>query len=984
MKMKLEGVKKLDAYEIINERDAKDLNSKGMLLRHKKSGARIFLLSNDDDNKVFYIGFRTPPIDNTGLTHILEHSVLCGSKKYPVKDPFIELAKGSLNTFLNAMTYPDKTVYPVASCNDKDFDNLMRVYLDAVFYPNIYKEEKIFRQEGWHYELEDKDDELKINGVVYNEMKGVFSSPDSALDREVFNTLFPDTAYSFESGGDPAYIPELSYESFLAFHKRLYHPSNSYIYLYGDMDMTEKLKEIDEEYLSSFERIDIDSSLKLQKPFDKPVRITGKYGITNEESLEKATFLSLNCVIDTCLNKELYVAFQILENALLVAPGAVLMQALLDAEIGSDIQSLYENGVLQPYLSIIAKNADSEDADRFLKVIDDTLRKVVKEGIDKKALLAAINYFEFQYREADFGSYPKGLAYGLNALDSWLYDEEDPYKHILANDTYALMREKAETRYFEELIEKYLLNNSHSSVVILEPERGLTAKNDERLKEELSKYKESLSEEELNRIIKDTEALRLYQEEEDSKEAMETIPLLKISDIKKEARPFTYEEDEVCGVRLLTHKVFTHGIGYLTLGFSIAGLDDSDLKYLGVLKNVLTYVSTENYTYNQLFNEINANSGGIRVGMANYYNMEDPERFDPKIEFSAKVFSDRLDFAFKMIKEIITTSKLSDEKRLKEIIGMLKSRMQESLLSSGNQTAALRAISHISRSSRLADMLSGIEFFRYVERLEKDFDALKEDLIAGMERCMNALFRKENLFADYIETDPAGSPFKEEVHKFTECLYKEPYEPSALRLPVERRNEGYKTASKVQYVAEAWNYRQAGLEYTGALRVLRVLLGYNYLWNNVRVKGGAYGCAGSFSRTGNAFFASYRDPNLKETLNIYENAAAYIESFDPDERDMVKYIIGAVAGLDAPLSPQAEGLRSMGFYLSGDSFESVQRERDEVLNCNREEIRKLADYVRPSKDQKAVCVLGGEVQIEEARDIFDNVENLYTVQEHKD
>ena len=976
--MKLENVKSLKAYEVINERECADLNSKGMLLKHRKSGARVFLLSNDDDNKVFYIGFRTPPVDNTGLTHILEHSVLCGSKKYPLKDPFVELAKGSLNTFLNAMTYPDKTVYPVASCNDKDFDNLMRVYLDAVFYPNIYREEKIFRQEGWHYELEDKDADIQINGVVYNEMKGVFSSPDSALDREIFNTLFPDTAYGLESGGDPDFIPELSYEGFLDFHKSLYHPSNSYIYLYGDMDMAEKLEILDKEYLSAFDGIKVDSELRLQPPFESPIKIVKKYGITNEESEENASFLSYNFVIDTCLDKELYVAFQIIENALLVAPGAVLMQALLDEGLGTDIQSMYENGILQPYFSIIAKNARSEDADRFTEVIRDTLKKVVKEGVDKKALRAAINSFEFQYREADFGSYPKGLVYGLNAFDSWLYDEEDPYRHILANETYALMREKADTGYFEELIDKYLLNNSHSSVVILEPEKGLTAKNDDKLRDKLRSFKESLTAEEIEKLIADTKALRAYQEEEDSEEAVNSIPLLKISDIKKEARPFSYKEDEIDGVRLLTHDIFTNGIGYLTLSFATDKLGCDDIKYLGMLKNVLGMVSTENYTYNQLFNEINENSGGIREGISVYYDAADPEKFDSRFEFSAKVFSDRLDFAFRMIKEILTTSVLTDEKRLKEIIGMLKSRLQEQLLSSGHQTAALRARAHISKSARLTDMLSGIDFYRYIEKLDKDFEKEKAALIKGMKSCMNKVFRKENLFADYIETKAEGSDFKSLVGDFCGCLYDGEYEEEELVFPPLEKKEGYKSASKVQYVAAAGNFRKSGLEYTGALRVLKVILGYDYLWNNVRVKGGAYGCMSAFLRTGNMFFVSYRDPNLERTLEVFKDAGSFVENYDPDERDLTKNIIGAIAALDAPLSPSAEGARAMSIYLSGDSYENIQKERDEVLCCTKEDIRKLAPYVREITGQDNICVIGGEVQLEEAAGLFDTVENLYT------
>lgn len=431
------SLKKPDAYELIEERRVEDLNSDGYLLRHRKSGARILLLSNDDNNKVFSVGFRTPPPDSTGVPHILEHSVLCGSKKYPVKDPFVELVKGSLNTFLNAMTYPDKTVYPVASCNDKDFKNLMNVYMDAVFYPNIYVHEEIFRQEGWHYELESPEDDLTINGVVYNEMKGAYSSPEDVLDREIYSSLYPDTAYALESGGDPDVIPSLTYEGFLDFHRKYYHPANSYIYLYGDMDMEERLIWLDEEYLSKFERIEIDSKVELQKPFEKTREIRKKYSVTEEETLENQTYLSYSTVIDTSLNREYYLAFQILEYALLEAPGAPLKQALLDKKIGKDIISSYENGIYQPFFSVIAKNANTSDKEAFLATIRETLEEIVKKGIDRKSLWAGINYFEFKYREADFGSYPKGLMYGLQAYDSWLYDEKQPFMHIEANDTFA-------------------------------------------------------------------------------------------------------------------------------------------------------------------------------------------------------------------------------------------------------------------------------------------------------------------------------------------------------------------------------------------------------------------------------------------------------------------------------------------------------------------------------------------------------------------
>ena len=471
----MKKIEELTAYEVLEKREISDIGSMSYLLRHKKTGARIALLSNDDENKVFYIGFRTPPADSTGVPHIIEHTVLCGSKDFPVKDPFVELVKGSLNTFLNAMTYSDKTLYPVASCNDKDFQNLMHVYLDAVFYPNIYKEEKIFRQEGWHYEMEDADAPLTINGVVYNEMKGAFSAPDEINDREVVNSLFPDTAYGVESGGDPDVIPTLTYEQFLAFHEKYYHPSNSYIYLYGNMDMAEKLAWIDEMYLSRFDSLTIDSALTLQKPFERPVVVKKEYPVMEGEALENNTYLSYNMVVGTSLDKELYFAMQILEYAICSASAAPIKLALIHKNIGTEVYSVYDNGIYQPYFSIVAKNANDEQKDAFVETIEDELKRLVREGIDKKSLLAGLNYYEFRYREADFGSYPKGLMYGLQMLDSWLYNDNMPFDMIEAIDLFQTLKERINTDYYEKLIDRYLIHNQHKSVLVLSPKEGLTA-----------------------------------------------------------------------------------------------------------------------------------------------------------------------------------------------------------------------------------------------------------------------------------------------------------------------------------------------------------------------------------------------------------------------------------------------------------------------------------------------------------------------------
>ena len=702
----------LNAYEVLQTEDLSDLKSKGTLLKHKKSGARVLLMENDDENKVFTIGFRTPPSDSTGVPHIMEHSVLCGSKEFPVKDPFVELVKGSLNTFLNAMTYPDKTVYPVASCNDKDFQNLMHVYMDAVFYPNIYQHDKTFRQEGWSYKLDDPDGELTISGVVYNEMKGAFSSPEGVLDRVVLNSLFPDNTYSVESGGDPEVIPELTYEQFLDFHRKYYHPSNSYIYLYGDMDMEEKLRWLDEKYLSDFENEPVDSEIHLQKPFTEMKEVVQEYSIASEESEEDNTYLSYNKVIGTTLDEKLYLAFEILDYALLSAPGAPLKKALLDAGVGKDISGSYDNGVYQPIFSVISKNANVEQKEEFVRVIEDTLKDIVKNGINKKALRAGINYHEFRFREADFGNYPRGLMYGLQLFDSWLYDETKPFIHMQAIPTFEFLKEQVETGYFEELIQKYLLDNTHGSIVIIKPERGRTARMDKELADKLQAYKESLSKDEIDALVKATKELEEYQEEESAPEDLAKIPVLGREDISREIAPIYNKELETSGVKLVHHEVETNGIGYTALLFDLSGIPEEKLPYISILQSVLGIINTKNYEYSELFNEINVHTGGIGTSLELYTDVTKvkEKEFRATFEIKGKALYPKMDVLFSMMREILMESDLGDEKRLKEILAMLKSRLQMSFLSSGHTTAALRSLSYTSPMAKFKDDTDGIGY----------------------------------------------------------------------------------------------------------------------------------------------------------------------------------------------------------------------------------------------------------------------------------
>lgn len=966
----------LAEYEILDEHRVEDVQSDGFILRHKKSGARIAILSNNDDNKVFYIGFRTPPEDETGVPHIIEHTTLCGSKKFPVKDPFIELAKGSLNTFLNAMTYPDKTVYPVASCNDQDFKNLMDVYLDAVFNPNITKYEEIFKQEGWHYELTGKDDELKINGVVYNEMKGAYSSPDEVLSSQIYRSLFPDNTYSKDSGGNPEYIPKLTYEAYLDFYHKYYHPSNSYIYLYGDMDVVERLEWLDKEYLSLYDYKKVNSEINKQPAFDEIKNVEAQYSITMDDSQENKTYLSYNRVVGDTLDEMLYQAFDVLDYALVSSPGAPVKQALIDAGIGDDVYGSYDAGILQPVFSFVAKNANASQADEFESIIENTLKEVVKTGINKEALLAGINSSEFKFREADFGQFPKGLLFGLNCLDSWLFDDMKPFIHLECLGTFAKLRKAVDTDYFEKLIQEYLLDNTHGSSVTVKPKRGLGNEREEALAKELSDYKASLSDEEIKKLIEDTEHLKKYQEEPSADEDLRKLPMLTRADMKKNAMPFSNIEDELLDVKVVRHDIESNGIDYISFLFDAGDFAQSELGYLGFFTNALGLVSTEKYSYTDLANATNIYTGGISTGTASHPDIKDRNNFVFKLEVKLKVLEKNLDKALELMEQMLLSSDFTDTKRLGELVAQIKARLQANLSSSGHLVAAMRSMSSFSRYALYQDELKGVAFYRSICRIEKELSESPKSVSDKLAAIAKKLFARNRMLISFTGNNEAYGNAKPSLEKVIAGFDKMSAIGNQAEVHFNTAKEAFIDASQIQYVAKTGDFICEGYEYTGALRLLRIILSYDYLWINVRVKGGAYGCMNTFLRSGESYFVSYRDPNLSDTLDVYDRIPEYIKSFSPDERDMTKYIIGTFSALDTPMNPEAKGSRSLSAYLEGITYEQIQKERNEILNAQPKDIRRLADLVEAVLKKDSICVIGNENMIKESAGLFENVEKL--------
>ena len=968
--------KGLNAYELLKEQPLDDIRSKGYILRHKKSGARLALVCNDDDNKVFYIGFRTPPEDETGVPHIIEHTVLCGSKKFPVKDPFVELVKGSLNTFLNAMTYPDKTLYPIASYNEKDFKNLMDVYLDAVFHPNILKYEEIFKQEGWHYELEEKDAPLTINGVVYNEMKGAYSSPDEMLQNSIMKTLFPDNTYGKDSGGNPAHIPELTYEAYIDFYKKYYHPANSYIYLYGDFDIVERLEWMDKAYLSEYDAMEVDSEIAPQEAFSQVQVITEKYPIASEESEENNTYLAYSRVIGSMLDKKLCQAFEMLDYALVSAPGAPVRQALIDAGIGQDVYATFDDGMCQPVYHIIAKNANASDKERFVEIIETALKKIVAEGVNKDSILAAINNAEFRFREADFGHYPKGLLYGIQCMDSWLFDDMEPFMYLELLDTFEFLKKQVETGYFEELIQKCLLENPHGVVVSLEPEKGLNQKVEEELEAKLAAYKATLSDEELEALISQTAHLKAYQEESSAEEDMAKLPMLERGDLRKEALPYSNIEESIGGTPVVRHDYFTNGIDYITFFFDAQDLPMEDIPYVSLLRSVLSFVDTENYAYAELSNAIHRYTGDISTGVSIQSEVPNPENIHVNYYLLVKVLDNNLEKALELLKEIVFTSKIEDVKRLTEIVAQCKSRLQSMLSGSGHVVAATRSMSYFSKYEYYHDAGNGITYYDEICKMDVLMRENPQAVIAKLRQIMDKIFCKKRLLVSFTADETCYKSAESKLGEFIGLLPEgTPVETAAEFVPA-KKNEGFTDASAIQYVARSGNFAAHGYEYTGALHILKMILNYEYMWLNIRVKGGAYGCMSSFNRSGETYFTSYRDPNLRKTNEVYDGIPEYLRTFTADEREMTKYIIGTLGGLDTPLYPQGKGTRSMVAYWKKLTLEEIQKERDQILGATQEDIRALADMMEAVLSDDNFCVVGNENAIRKEEDMFMSIRKL--------
>ena len=936
---------------------------------HQKTGAQCLYISTEDENKVFSISFRTPSANSTGVPHIIEHSTLCGSRKYPVKEPFVELAKGSMNTFLNAMTYPDKTMYPIASTNAKDFMNLMDVYLDAVFYPNIYENPYTFYQEGWHYHIEKPEDPITYNGVVYNEMKGAFSNPEEVLQNKVFESLYPQSCYRFESGGDPDVIPELSYEEFLAFHKKYYHPSNSYIYLYGDGDVRAHLKYLNEEYLNAFEKQTIDSAIGKQEPLLQEQNLVAPYGVSREEPLENRAYLSLNYVLKDSLSYEEALAFDILSHILLNNNSSPLKEALQALQIAEDVSYHYSSALKQPYFSIVLKNTEARHQALFEETVAAVLSKLVKDGLDPLSVEAGINIYEFSHIEAEYGAYPKGLIYGIDIMDNWLYDHE-PTDYLKYKGAFKTFKASWQDGYFEKMIQHFLLENTHKSLVTIVPDPNLQEQADQKLAEKLAAFKASRSEQELADLVSETQTLIKRQNEEDSPENLEKIPKLALSDISREGRKYPLEIKEALDTTLLFHPGYTGDISYLKLYFDYSSLPQQDLKYLSLLCKMLGGLSTKNMDFHRLNQEIEIHTGGLSFGVESYDDVHQPGAFRSNCYVKGKAITEKIPTLISLITDVLTQTQFTEKNLIYDMIREIKTQKETQFLTAGHVVSVQRLQSYYSQSARLFEEFGGIEFYRFIAELEAHFDEKFDELAQKLAQIAKALFTTKKPVISITGSEAIKDKTLNVLAGYLSPLQQREEKKNPYRFDIGIANEGFLTAAKIQYVSQGYNIRELGYTYSGAQLVLKGILSMDYLWNRVRVQGGAYGAFFSIGRSGDLYFGSYRDPKLKKTFEAYAGTVDYIRNLDLSQRELEKYIIGTISSKDVPLSTSVKGEIADNFYFSGITPEDLQRERNEILETTVEQLQSFAGMIEAVLEKNVLCVLGSEEAIKENEELF--------------
>ncbi|MDD5089580.1 MAG: insulinase family protein [Candidatus Wallbacteria bacterium] len=962
-------------FRLQEKEKAAEINAEALLFSHEKSGARLLWLKNDDPNKVFAIAFRTPPADHTGLPHILEHSVLCGSRKFPGKEPFVELAKGSLCIFLNAFTFADKTMYPVASKNDKDFLKLVDVYLDSVLFPNIYRKPEILMQEGWHYELPSPDAAMTYKGVVYNEMKGSFSSPWSLVHRAVHQALFPVSPYRFVSGGDPDHIVDLSQEQFLDFHRKYYHPANSYIIIYGNCMPDQVFPLISGSFLDSFEHQVVDSEITNQPLIEGPREVEDDYPLAAGDNCNDKYFYSMSWVTGEATDAENYLACDMLRTMLVEMPGSPLKEALLKRGVGRDIRAHFYCELKQPVFSIHARNAGPGLKETFSQTVMETLEKLAQGGFDPGLAESVFNRKEFELREADDNGMPRGLTYAFQCMDSWLYDGP-PLLHLRFKANMEKIRTQLNGGYFEKLIRRSLLDNKHRCRCVLIPRPGLLEKREQKLAEKLSGIRAGMSDQETAAVVENTLRLKELQKTPDSEEAQAAIPLLSLSDINTECPQFPLRQEPLHEGKILHHEQDTCGLVYVDLYFDLSWASQEKLAHLSLLSSLLGKVSTSSRKYSDLAKEINLHTGGIEFSSEVLPDCNCAENCFPKLIVKAKCVTGKLSELAALLREILVESRFDESDRILEIVRELKSRFESGMMQSGDYYVQRRIASYFSRYGIYQDRFSGISAYRSCVALERSFAGESAALSKSLADLTGSVFSRKNLLASVTCSATDFGPARKHLERLAEVLPDSVQGTSGVSINPVIANEGFMAPVQLQFAGKGYNIRKLGFKSSGRHQIFRTIVGMDYLWNRIRVQGGAYGAFVRMDLDGNVIFLSYRDPNLERTYQIYDELPDYLESFDVSDRELRKYIIGTIGRADGYLTPARIGETAARSFISGLNPEDRQREWQEILSSGVQDVRNLAGLVREILKKNCVCAIGAESVIRDSKGLFETKARL--------
>lgn len=961
LKMKLTGT--LHGFEFIRSREIPELNGILHEAVYKRNGAKLLFIDREDTNKTFAIAFKTIPEDDTGVFHILEHSVLCGSDKYPVKEPFVELLKGSLKTFLNAFTFPDKTMYPVSSRNEKDFLNLVDIYMDAVLHPAALKKPEIFYQEGWHYELHEKSEEMIYKGVVFNEMKGAYSSADEVEMSEMSSMLYRDNCYGKDSGGNPKYIPTLTYESFVDAHKRYYHPSNARIILDGSVDIDSTLALLDS-FLKEYGEAEIDADIK-PLVHKGHVEKTVKYEISQGESPMGKARVCLGFATSSFEDRRLISALAIATDAIAGTNDAPFKKAMLSSGICEDVAFISYDGVRDNSIMIEVKNVKEEDMESAKALVFDTLSDIVKKGIDKSALTASFNTFEFRIREQDMATFPAGVAYAISALDTWLYGD-DPMTALAFEEDIAYLRDMLDTNFYEKIIEKYILCSTHSATLYMLPSATLGEEREREEREALALAKASMTDAEIEEVIRLTERIEKWQKTPDTPEALATIPMVAVSDINELPEKHEYEEGVTDGVTTLFTKSNSRGIIYTTLIFDISDFDETELFGVSVLSELYKNVRTSESGAAELQTKIKTELGGFNTGtLVGSKN----GIVTPYFQVSVSVLKSKLSSVHDIVREVLLNSEFDESEAIRKIVRQLKLGAQEGISASGHSAAFLRASAYVSRESVINEHLEGIENYLKLKALDKDYPSYSEDLSEFLYSLAGKIFTKKRLTVQY-----SG----EKCDGYAEGLisifpYGADFERGTKIMPLGIRREGIMIPASISFASMAGNVLNYSSEMHGSLGVVRSILSYEFLWNAIRVQGGAYGAGFIKRQNGTVGFYTYRDPNASRSVDVFGKTPEFLKRFAEDNDNIDGFIIGAIGDSEPLVTPKVESALTLASYLRGETYEKRVQRRHELLNTSREDLLNIADMLKRVIEDAGVCIIGGKAQLDGAKDKIDSI-----------